>query len=291
MEIPCDKCHLQRPKRWNRRTSDVIATSISPSGYLITASLKEIRTYNPKEASRCDHIPYETVFAIPLKSDDKGIKGIAVSEDLLAILTHRRLLVCDHYKTRLSLVDDLVDDRAIDQKSFKTSGSVSISQDITMAMETGAIASIAVAGAGENGVKVFRYSYRNGWNTETDRMILKCPGNIGVIKSVGFSPIGRNPVYGPLIYALTANSHLYCWRVGGVPKFGLQIVNPSWHLNCNAIKNLHVGHQPLRFYHRNPERFLVIPVRNIFCNYDLFSNGQTTHTLHNRPSERFLSCR
>ncbi|KAH7374373.1 hypothetical protein BKA66DRAFT_422629 [Pyrenochaeta sp. MPI-SDFR-AT-0127] len=234
MTIPDDETRLQRPEqRWSR-TPDDIATSTSSSGWLASASLREIRLYNVREANRSRKIPFETVLSI---QHDEDIRAIALSEDLLVVLTRSRLLVYDEYRTSQHLANNPVHDKTIDQKSFKTSWSVSVLQTGTVAMGGGAMASIAVAGVGENGVKVFRYSYRTGWQVETDRMILKCPGNIGAIKTVGFSPFQSNSIYGPMVYALTANNHLYCWRVGGVPQTGLQMVTPSWHINCNSTKN------------------------------------------------------
>jgi len=227
---PCET-QLQRPGRWGRRTPDDIATSISPSGWLAAASAKHIRLYNVKEANRNTTIPLSTSVSINTGPDDR-IRAIALSEDLLVVLTRSKLFVYGEYRTR----PDLVKSRDVDQ-----AWSVSIEQAGVAAPCVEASASVVVGGVGVAGVMVFRYVYKAGWNAQHDYMRLLCPGNIGAIKTVGFSPYQSNALYGPLAFALTKTNRLYCWLVGNSSEPGIRNVQPSWHIDCNSLRNQHVS--------------------------------------------------
>lgn len=235
---------LQRPGQRLMPTADDIATSISPSGWVATSSSKQIRLYNVTEANKSRDISSKVTLLINLLSKHEGIRAIALSEDLLAVITHRRLLVYDEYKLASDLSNNLFDTRYVDNEQCWTPKSVSITQTGTAAMGEGASASIAVGGEGENGVKVFRYTYKNGWNAESDRMILKCPRNNGAVKIVGFSPCRSNAIHGPMAFALTTGNQLYCWLLGRSTKAGVQTMQPAWHVDCNSTSNQRVS--PLR---------------------------------------------
>ncbi|KAF2831685.1 hypothetical protein CC86DRAFT_443278 [Ophiobolus disseminans] len=218
-----------------RRTPDVIATSISPSGWVAAATPKHVRLYNAKDgrADKLGTIPVDTTISINLNSNDE-IRAIALSEDLRAVLTRSKLLVYDEYRTSPDPTRSLVEDKSIEQ-----GWSVSILQTGTAAtwLATGANASVAVGARGVAGVKVFQYVYAGGWNAKPNYMQLLCPGNISALKIVGFSPHRSNSVYGSLAYALTKTNRLYCWRLRQDSGNRMQELRPSWYMDCNSLEN------------------------------------------------------
>jgi hypothetical protein len=219
-----------------QKSKQLVTTSISPSGWLAAASSKHVCLYNVKEANRSQDIPSRTALAIKLHSGEQ-IRAVALSEDLLAVLTHNRLLVYDEYRTSDDPAGDPFDERSIGQDHSWTPWSVSIVQTGTAAMGEGAVASVAVGGTSVDGVKLFRYIYKNCWNVQEDRMTLRCPGNNGAVKVVGFSPFRSNAIYGSMVFALTTGNRLYCWRVDQSPGVSTRKVQPIWHLDCNPRSN------------------------------------------------------
>ncbi|KAF1847509.1 uncharacterized protein K460DRAFT_281331 [Cucurbitaria berberidis CBS 394.84] len=234
--ITQSETRLQRPGQLFASAAGDIATSIS-STWVATSSSKQIRVYNVPEADKSRAISPKATLSIKLVSKHEGIRAIALSEDLLAVITHSHLLVYEGYKTVGDLSSSLFDTRSVDNDQCWTPKSLSISQTGTTAMSEGASASIAVGGEGENGVKVFKYAYNNGWKAQNDRLILKCPRNNGAVKIVGFSPNRRNAMYGPMAFALTTGNQLYCWSLGRSARAGMQSMQPSWHIDCNSTSN------------------------------------------------------
>jgi len=236
---------LQRPRQLFTRAYDV-ATSISPSGWVATCSTKQIRLYNAKGANRSREIPTEASFNIPMLSKHEEIRGIALSNDLIAVITHNRLLVYDEYREKCcetkGQVREPVQELRIDQDGTWTPRSLTISQNGAPGDGTEVTASIAVGGEGEGGVKIFRYRYTAGWNAQHDRLVLRCPRNNGAIKVVGFSPCRTDAIFGPMVYALTTGNRLYCWAIGLNPRIGASNrVDPSWHIDCNSSSNERVS--------------------------------------------------
>jgi hypothetical protein len=228
---------LQRPGQLFTKAHDV-ATSVSPSGWVAACSSKDVRLYNVREANRSRDIPPEHTLTIPLLFKHEEIRAVALSEDILAVITYNRLLVYDDYHTSNDLSRHKIEELPIDQNQSWTARSVAISQN---GRGNGAIASIAVGGEGESGVKVFRYVYATGWNPQSDRSVLKCRQNNGAVKVVGFSPCRNDAVHGSMVFALTTGNRLYCWAVGRIWKSGLNSVDHSWHFDCNAGNNERVG--------------------------------------------------
>jgi hypothetical protein len=232
---------LQRPRQLLAPKSHDIATSISCSGWVAACSSKQIRLYDVKGANKSRHIQPKAVWSISMIRDEK-IRGIALSEDLLAVITHNRLLVYDEYRTNSNNVPSLVKEQRIDQDGYWTPRSVSISQHGRPPLEGGATASIAVGGVGDSAVRIFRYVYTGAWNVQDDRVFLKCPQNNGAIKVVGFSPSRSDSIYGPMVFALTTGNHLYCWIVArNEGREQNRRLDPCWHLNCNARSNERVS--------------------------------------------------
>ncbi|RAR08124.1 hypothetical protein DDE82_002456 [Stemphylium lycopersici] len=169
---------------------------------------------------------------------NERIRGIALSEDLLAVITHMRLLVYDEYRRNNGDTPVLVQEQRVDANESWTPWSVSITQSNAPSIDGVATASVAVGGEGQSGVKIFKYRYTQGWNAEAQRITLACPNNTGAIKIVGFSPHRVDTLYGPMAFALSTGNHLYCWTVGRNSSPGLTIrLEPSWHVDCNSSNN------------------------------------------------------
>jgi hypothetical protein len=214
---------------------DDVATSIALSGWVAAASSEQVRLYNVKS----DRPGSATIaFTPPSLAKKEKIRAVALSDDLLAIITHRRLLVFDEYRTRSDFSKGLLTDRPVDQTQTWTPNSISISQT---GMGRGATATIAVGGEGDGGVKLFKYVYTTGWNASNDYLILRCPGNSGVIKDVGFSAYRSNAMYGPMVLALTMRNHMYCWSITRGSEPGVRVILPSWHIDCNRNINERVS--------------------------------------------------
>lgn len=233
---------LQRPRRLSFLNAPDVATSISSLGWVATCSSKQIRLYDVKSANRSRTIQPKAVLNISMILKDEEIRGIALSEDLLAVITHNRLLVYDEYRTNNGHVPSLVREERIDQDGNWTPRSVSISQLGRQSAEGGATASIAVGGEGVSAVKIFTYRYMPAWNVQGDHVVLKCPQNNGAVKIVGFSPCRSDAIYGPMVFALTTGNHLYCWIVALNVGHQQNIrPDPCWHVDCNARSNERVS--------------------------------------------------
>jgi hypothetical protein len=194
-----------RMRKPGLRKSDDVATAISPSGWVAAASPKQIRLYNLKEAKSDKDVPTRAVFNTPSLAKEENIRAIAISEDLLAVVTHRRLLVCEGYQTSDELARCLLHDWIIDQNQGWTPNALAISQ---VGTGKGATASVAVGGEGYRGLKIFKYVYTTGWNAVDDRLVLECPENNGAIKLVGIAPYRSNAMYGPMVFAQTTRNRI-----------------------------------------------------------------------------------
>ncbi|USP77488.1 hypothetical protein yc1106_04762 [Curvularia clavata] len=226
---------LQQPgQKFLSKPYDV-ATSISPSGWVAVCSLKQVRLYNVRNENQSKDIPLKAELSVSMSHRDEKIRGIALSEDLLAVITHRRLLVYDEYRRNGGDVPVLVKEQRIDQNECWTPRSVSISQNGGPSIQGGATASIAVGGEGTSGVKIFRYIYMQGWNVENHCTTLMCPQNNGAIKIVGFSPRRSDALQGPMAFAVSTGNRMYCWDVSRqISSKSTLRLDPVWHLNCNS---------------------------------------------------------
>ena len=233
---------LQRPKRLGFLIAPDVATSISSSGWVATCSSEQIRLYDVKGANRSRIIQPKAVLSIPMILRDEKIRGIALSDDLLAVITHNRLLVYDEYRTNNDHMPSFVGEKRIDQDGHWTPRSVSIAQLGRQSPKGGATASIAVGGEGESAVKIFRYKYMPAWNLQGDHVVLKCPHNNGAVKIVGFSPWRSDAIYAPMVFAVTTGNHLYSWVVARYVghQQGIRL-DPCWHVDCNARSNERVS--------------------------------------------------
>jgi hypothetical protein len=107
-------------------------------------------------ATKSRQIPLHVELSIPLGKKEE-IRGVALTEDLLAVITHMQLLVYDEYSRE---TPNLVKAQRVDQDECWIPRSVSISQSGSPSIDRIATASVAVGGEGESGVKLFRYKVR-----------------------------------------------------------------------------------------------------------------------------------
>jgi hypothetical protein len=232
---------LQRPRSLFSSSEDDVSTSISPTGWVAAATTKQVRLYNAREANKSQDIVPRVVLSPPLARQEE-IRAVALSEDLLAVVTHSHLFLYEAY-TSDNIANNYVQ-RPIDQNGTWTPRSVAIIQYGTASMGEGATASVGVGGEGENGVKIFRYTYTTCWNAEPDWMILKCRKNNGAVKTIGFSSFRSINMHGPMAYALTTGNQLYCWTLSGRLSARIQGVEPAWHIDCNSKNNERVSILP-----------------------------------------------
>jgi hypothetical protein len=107
-------------------------------------------------ANKSRQIPLHVELSIALGKEEE-IRGVALTEDLLAVITHEQLLVYDEYSRE---TPNLVKAQRVDQDECWIPRSVSISQSGSPSIDRIATASVAVGGEGESGVKLFRYKVR-----------------------------------------------------------------------------------------------------------------------------------
>ena len=215
------------------------ATSISSSGWVATSSSREVLLYNVQSVDQNRDFAPAVVLPVELLKKEE-IRAIALSNDLLAVVTQRRLLVYDEYNRGLPMIPFNI--QPIDREGRWTPRSVSISQRTASATRYTPTACIAVGGEQEIGVKVFRYVYTTAWNILDDRAtLLSCPQNIGAVKSLSFSPDRDKALYGMMICALTTGNRLYCWAMDGRFDNSTRSLLPNWYIDCNPTRNRNVS--------------------------------------------------
>lgn len=153
--------------------------------------------------------PY-TTFRMPQLSKGETIRGVAISNDLLAVVTRRRLVIYEYLDNR-NIESNYLEEVFLDLKSEWTPRSVSILQAASSDTYQSSAAWVAVGGEGVNGVKLYQYSKTSQWNTHGFRLNLRCPKNTGVIYSVGFSKFVSMNCF--VVFAVTSENRVVCWKV------------------------------------------------------------------------------
>lgn len=245
LQLPPTEAHLSRWRNWPPWRSRNVAISISPSGLLGVASSKDVRLYMVAAVNPTQDIPVSATLSIDLHSTE-NIRAIALSESLLVIVTHRRLQVYDLMGGHVR--NNLIEDRSFGHELGWVPNSVSIVQIGTAAEGTRASATVTVGGIGEDGVKAFRYTYKNCWNGQTAYLVLECPRNNGTVKHIGFSPFSPNDRRDRMAFALTTGNQLYCWLVNWHGLQAAQSVQPCWQIDCNPPNNPQVSHHRALFH-------------------------------------------
>ncbi|KAF2657271.1 hypothetical protein K491DRAFT_757004 [Lophiostoma macrostomum CBS 122681] len=220
-------------RRWLgvRDPTPDICTALSSNGWIATASDNKVRLYNYKDVDTTREI--KCSFSIDVTPESDRIRAIALSDDLLAIVTHSRLLVYE-YRTTGAISDNLVDSREIDQRQTWTPKSIAIRQRGAVGERLVASAFIVVGGERKTGAKLFSYAYEgNCWCAHSDRVLLSCPSNTGSIKIVSFSPNESKALEPFLVCGVSNSDVIYCWRVDPTERL-IRTVDPSLTLNCTS---------------------------------------------------------
>lgn len=202
----------QQRRRFSLRDSEAfVATAIAPNGWVAAATRSEIHLYNVETQNLL--IDITPTASVCLKSLSKGerVRAVAISDDLLAVVTHFRLIIYEYQETG-NVEDNILSEVRIDQRGCWTPRSLSILQVDAMDTDQSAAAWIAVGGEGINGVKLYQYSRTSCWNAPRNcHSTLKCPRNTGLVQSVGFSTFVRANCF--VVFAVTSENRIICWSV------------------------------------------------------------------------------
>ncbi|KAF2728705.1 hypothetical protein EJ04DRAFT_89134 [Polyplosphaeria fusca] len=228
---------LQRARRWlgSREPEPDVSTAVSSSKWVATCTPTEVRLYCLRDVDLSKEIKIQAVISLNAQTQQEQIQAIALSEDILAIITHIRLIVYE-YRVPGGL-DKSVDDRRIDHGQIWTPRSVAILQyKPGRGVPT---AHIAVGGQGHNGVKLFRYAYGNCWSYQEDIVPLSCRGNTGSIKLVQFSADRMNGRDKFMVVGVTSSNQIHCWDLGhrlpGSPDS--RALESAWYLDTSSRKH------------------------------------------------------
>jgi hypothetical protein len=223
------KSRLER--RWRlglRSTTPDIATAVSSSGWVAAATATEVRLYSLNDIDTTREI--KKARSIEVKSNGETIRAIAVSHDLLAVVTHTHLRVYE-YRESGNMENKLVETRTLDQNQTWTPRCLAIHQRGCVGSDSAVSAYVAVGGEGKNGVKLFNYSYKNCWTPHSDRIVLSCIQKTSAVRLVGFSPDRFNSADRFMVIGVTMSSQVYCWNLNARETEGPSL-GPSWHLDC-----------------------------------------------------------
>lgn len=233
---------LEQQRRWKgiRDPKPDIATALSPSGWLATSSSTEVRLFRLKGEDVDTHSDIKKVKSISFKSEGE-IRAIALSRDLLAIITQSHLHVFE-YREPGSNGDIRIERRQIDLDQTWVPQSVAIRQRGSVGRDLEASAWVVVGGEGTHGVKLFKYSYKSCcWSAQSDRLILTCPQNTSSVGLVSFSPEPAYPSDPIIVSAVTISSRVYCWLLNQHDN-ELSVIGPSWRSNLKWGSNALVSH-------------------------------------------------
>lgn len=204
----------QRHRFSIRDTETFVSTAIAPNRWIAAATPSEVRLYDIDSQSQKQNLlqnikPCHSIHLKPL-SKGESIRAVAISNDLLAVVTHLRLMVYSYQE--FAFESNIIEEVRIDQKASWTPKSVSILQVHSSDATQSAAAWIAVGGQGVNCVKLYQYSHRSCWEAQSDcRLTLKCLENTGLVQSVGFSSfLHRNCFF---VFAVSSENRVLCWEI------------------------------------------------------------------------------
>ncbi|KAJ4298148.1 hypothetical protein N0V90_006047 [Kalmusia sp. IMI 367209] len=232
---PTSQSRLQQRRRLSIRDSDIfVSTAIAPTGWLAAATSSEIRLYDVENQDRAREIRPNVVLHPKLQPKNESIRAIAISDDLLAVVTHLRLIMYE-YREAGSIDDNVLEDVCIDQKAAWFPQSVSILQVKSTDTFQSAAAWVAVGGEGVNGVKLFQYSRNSCWNALRNcRLTLKCPQNTGLMRLVGFSTFVRMNSF--VVFGATSDNRIICWNVRS-HEIGSPVILSRTEYDANAAQS------------------------------------------------------
>ncbi|KAL5405362.1 hypothetical protein PMIN03_008479 [Paraphaeosphaeria minitans] len=244
---------LQQKRRFSIRDSEAfVSTAIAPNGRVAVATPSEVRLYNIECQNLNKDVTPTASVRLKLLSKGESVRAVAISDDLLAVVTHRRLMVYEYQETG-NIEDNSLPEVRIDQKASWTPRSLSILQVDATDPDQSAAAWIAVGGEGVNGVRLYQYSRRPCWTALRDcHLTLKCPRNTGLVKSVGFSTFVRMNFL--FIFAVTSENQVACWSVHaqGLAPLGAPV--SRW----RSLPGNTTGRQSLSAAATRNGRFLVV---------------------------------
>jgi WD40 repeat protein len=218
----------QRRQLGLRSSSTVISTDLSSNGWLVTATLTNVRLYDLDSQAVTNDVKREFEFSIETQSRNERIRAVAISEDLLAVVTHYRLIVYE-YREKGGPEEHVLEDLRIDQNETWTPRSVSIKQLEAIGTRQSAAAWIIVGGEGVIGAKLFHFSNISCWNSHRDhRLLLRCPQNTSSVRIVGFSQFMNPKKF--VIFGVTSDNRIFCWDVH-VREFASPIALAGWELD------------------------------------------------------------
>lgn len=222
-----------------------IATAISRSGWLATATITDISIFHFEGVSLTRDLKRVDFIECGSKSDE--IKDIALSDDLLAVITRSRLIVYGYDRESGGIDRTVVYDQTIDQRLHQAptwiSQSLAICQRGLVKPGLLALAWIAVGGQKKNGVKLFRFMYNAGW-THNRRLILNCEDNSGSVRLVGFSPNRFGSATQFIVFGVNTSNQIYCWDLRHEIPRGVQELGSFWQLDCRWGTSHTVCHYP-----------------------------------------------
>ena len=227
--------------RFRKLTPD-IATALSPSGLIATASYNEIQLYRVPDTDTSPR-KIKKHGRIPLRSEWGKIRAIDLSSDILAIITYTHLIlyVCNGLLDR-TVEPSLIETKSINSSDTWTPQSVAIRQfsDIKAGPEpeVAARAWIAVGGQGKHCVRVYKYSMIRGrWSGQSDRITLSCSQSASSIRIVGFSPERPKAWAETIVFGAAESNRVFCWILGSDNECRGMPQEPSWMFDCNARKD------------------------------------------------------
>ncbi|KAL5376283.1 hypothetical protein PMIN02_011844 [Paraphaeosphaeria minitans] len=142
---------LQQKRRFSIRDSEAfVSTAIAPNGRVAVATPSEVRLYNIECQNLNKDVTPTASVRLKLLSKGESVRAVAISDDLLAVVTHRRLMVYEYQETG-NIEDNSLPEVRIDQKASWTPRSLSILQVDATDPDQSAAAWIAVGGEGVNG--------------------------------------------------------------------------------------------------------------------------------------------
>ncbi|PVI08351.1 hypothetical protein DM02DRAFT_647719 [Periconia macrospinosa] len=218
------RTELQQQRRWiniNFRDQKVISTAISSTGWLVTATATKVRLYDMDHQDHEQKLSSSSEFSIAKREVNERIRAVAISNSLLAVVTHYRLIVYQYDGDVSRVQDSILEEAKIDQNETWIAKSVAIMQVKSRDPRQTDAAWVAVGGEGVNGVKLFQYSNINSWNPEPNfRTILKCSQSTSAVRYVGFSSFIRDNRF--IVFGVTSSNRIFCWdvqaRMSAIPK-------------------------------------------------------------------------
>lgn len=217
-----------------RKPMPDIATAISTSGWLATASHDKVRLYNMNEVRSPSSSRAKKMCTTIRCSKEWGkIRAIALSRDMLAIVTYTHLVLFE-YAVHGGADQVLIDTKLINPNEAWTPQSVAIQQVDFVVMGEVPFFWVAIGGQGQHGVRVYRYNHHTGYGAQSDRLTLSCPGNASSVRIVGFSPEQPTATEQVIVFGATDSNWVYCWGLNENLK--CRTPDPDWTFNCDARK-------------------------------------------------------